>query len=92
MYEIRFNKRSVKFLKSVPKEQSSKIIKKIISLSGNPFPPEAKKIINVRDRVFRLRSGKYRILYTASLEKKEICISKIDKREGAYKKFVLTYR
>ena len=43
--------------------------KKIELLKQNPFPSDSKRIVNVEDKVFRIRVGKYRILYRIENDK-----------------------
>ena len=83
-YKILYSKKSVKFLKRIPKEDSERITKKIELLGENPFPPETKKVQGLND-IFRLRVGDYRILYNIDKKEKILGIIKIDKRSRVYK-------
>jgi mRNA interferase RelE/StbE len=54
------------YLKTVPKKIRQQIVKHIVDLANNPHPPTSKLIRGMADgeeRVYRIRSGDYRILY-----------------------------
>jgi mRNA interferase RelE/StbE len=84
MFDIKFNDKCRKRLLKLPKEISSRIIKKIKELPHNPIPHDAKRIVNVRGKIFRVRVGDYRILYVVSYEENLIIIVNIDNRERVY--------
>lgn len=58
---------------------------KIKSLSLEPFPSDAVRIINRREKVFRARVGDYKIIYAVLKEKNLIFISEVNKRSKVYK-------
>jgi mRNA interferase RelE/StbE len=84
MFDIKFNSRCQKILKKYHKEVRTRILNKIILLRNEPVPSDAKKIINVKGKMFRIRIGDYRVLYVINFKDKEIYISNIDKRERIY--------
>ena len=53
-------------------------------LKENPFLSDAKRIECSKELTFRIRVGKYRILYEVNNDKKVVLVSKIDKREKVY--------
>ena len=57
---------------------------KIQELSENPFPSEMKKLKD--GNAFRIRAGKFRVLYMVNVKEKIILIAKIDKRPRVYGK------
>jgi len=63
MYSLFLEKNVIKYLKKQEEVIRKRIISKIESLKNNPVPSEAKRSVNVNDRVFRIRAGKYRVLY-----------------------------
>jgi len=61
-----YDPRSLDYLKTVPQKVRKQIVVKIQKLAANPYPPTAKPIQGMLDgeeRVYRIRSGDYRILY-----------------------------
>jgi len=83
MLKVRFSTKSLKFLKTVEKKTSSRLVKKIKKLAEEPFPNDCKRLVNVKGKIFRVRVGKYRIQYEI-LGNDELFISKIDKRSRIY--------
>ena len=73
-----------KFLGKLDKELFDRIIKKLETLKENPFPSDVKRVVGRKEKVFRVRVGKYRILYVVFDDKKEILVTDIDRRESAY--------
>jgi mRNA-degrading endonuclease RelE of RelBE toxin-antitoxin system len=61
-----YESRSLEYLKTVPRKIRKQIVAKIYKLAANPYPSMAKLIHGMGDgeeRVYRIRSGDYRILY-----------------------------
>ena len=70
-YKIRISATAEKSLKKIQKKDQSKIVKEIIKLADDPIPAGSRKLTGYDD-VFRIRVGKYRIVY--SIAKKIITI------------------
>ena len=85
-FSIYLSSASQKFLRHTDKNTYNRILSKLKELSDDPFPPNAKRIIGRKEKVFRVRVGNYRILYVVYLEKRSILISNIDKRPKIYKR------
>ena len=83
MYYASLSKQAEKFIKKAEKELAKRLIDKIEKLETEPVPQDA-KTIKGSNKTFRVRIGKYRILYTINHEQKEILIAKIDHREQVY--------
>jgi mRNA interferase RelE/StbE len=84
MFSLQFNARSYKALKKYPQHTSKRLLEKIKKLTTEPIPHDAKRIINEKGKMFRVRVGLYRILYVINYEKKEIYIANIDTRARVY--------
>ena len=82
-FSVEFSKRAQKDLKNLDKIISNRCLTEIENLRENPFPRDAIKVKG-EDNVFRVRVGKYRILYEVYHDRKLVLIAKIDKRERAY--------
>ncbi|MFH1455604.1 MAG: type II toxin-antitoxin system RelE/ParE family toxin [archaeon] len=84
MLEILFSRLTKRFLKKSNKLIYNRLIKKIETLSINPFPSDVKRVEGEKDKFFRVRVEDYRILYEIDYEKKIILIERIDKRSRVY--------
>lgn len=81
-----YNSHALDYLKTVPKKIRGQIIAKIKQLANDPHPPTSKVIQGMSDgeeRVYRIRSGDYRILYV--VRGIIVCILDIDHRKDVYK-------
>lgn len=84
MFEVYLSSHAKRFLKKAQREVYNRIMKKIKELSNNPFPPDMRRVVGRKEKVFRVRVGNYRILYVIFHEKNELLISDIDKRGKVY--------
>ena len=84
MFEIRLDKQPTDFLKKCETVLYKRITGKLHALGDNPIPHEAKRVIGYEDPTFRLRVGKYRVLYRINYEAKSVIVVKIDHRENVY--------
>jgi len=85
MYEIIFTRQAVKFVQSLDKGYRNKIREIIEKFKVNPFSWPYKKIRG-ETNLFRIRVGKYRILYEINRLEGKIIILKIDKRSKIYER------
>ncbi len=85
-YSISFENQAKKFLLKIDKPLSKRILEKIKKLKEEPIPHDAKRIVNIKEKVFRIRVGEYRVLYRIE-GNKLIIIFLIDKRSKVYNKF-----
>jgi addiction module RelE/StbE family toxin len=61
-----YDPRALDNLKTVPRKFRKQIVDKIYKLAADPYPATAKMVQGMSDgeeRVYRIRSGDYRILY-----------------------------
>lgn len=84
MFEIKLDNQPEKFLVKCEKEIFDRISKKLKELAKNPIPHDSKRVLGYELPTFRIRIGKYRVLYRVNYEEKRIVIVKIDKRERVY--------
>ena len=82
-YKIYIKPTAVKELQKIPKRDVSRIIKKIRSLSSNPRPPGCEKLS--ADEKYRIRQGRYRILYSIEDDKLVVLVIKIGHRKEVYR-------
>lgn len=85
-YSVRIaSARVEKEFNKVPRKDYQKIRSEIIALANNPRPHGTKKL---SDRVFRIRIGDYRVIYSIFDKEKLVLITKIAKRsESTYKDY-----
>jgi len=62
MLEVDILDEAKEFLKSLPEKHEYQIIRKILFLAQHPHPPTSKQLKGF-GHLYRLRSGKYRIVY-----------------------------
>ncbi|NCN98648.1 plasmid stabilization protein [Candidatus Pacearchaeota archaeon CG10_big_fil_rev_8_21_14_0_10_35_219] len=82
--KIDYDNQPRKFLKNQDKTTVKRIMDKIDTLSLNPIPHDAKRVLGYELPTFRIRIGKHRALYRVNYEEKKIIVVKIDKRDKVY--------
>ena len=84
MFEVKFDKKAENFLSKCESELFDRIIKKLEILKQNPVPYDSKRVLGYELPTFRIRIGKYRVLYRVNYETKLAIVINIDKRERVY--------
>lgn len=84
MFDVEFSSQATKFLKKAEKQVAKRIIEKAEKLRIDPFPSGVKKVVNQKEKIFRVRVGDYRIQYSVIYERNLIFVSDVDKRPRAY--------
>jgi len=84
MLDYKLSNKSAKFLSKYDDELYERFKEKINKLRDNPFPTDCKRVVNRKDKTFRVRVGDYRILYVVIKEKNLLFISDIDKRPKVF--------
>ncbi len=82
-YSIFFKVSVEKDLRKVPQEEIKKILQKIDSLKANPRPSGSEKLTG-QER-YRIRQGRYRILYSVEDNELTISVVKISHRKDVYR-------
>ena len=82
-YNVFFKKSVWKDLESEPKKELNKILEKIRSLSDNPRPPGSLKL-SAQER-YRIRQGRYRVLYSIQDEELTVWVVKVAHRKEIYR-------
>jgi len=91
MFDIRYSKQAVNFLKSAEKKLITRILKKIETLKENPIQHDSKVIEGYEEKLLRIRVGDYRILYEVNYRNNQLGIVKIDKRSKVFRnKFLMS--
>lgn len=84
MFEIELSSHAKRFLKKADEQLAKRIIERIEKLGAEPFPTDVKRVVNRKEKIFRIRVGDYRIQYTVHYEDSLVFISDIEKRPRAY--------
>lgn len=82
-YKIFFKKSVKKDLSTIPKKDLKRILAKIASLSNNPRPPACEKLSG--QEKFRLRQGRYRIIYSVQDYELLVWVVKVGNRKEVYR-------
>lgn len=83
-YKLYFDCDLKKILSKIPKYDGVLLRKKITLLEENPRPIGVKKLKGL-DEIYRIRYGKYRIIYEIKDKELIILIIDIDSRKDIYK-------
>ncbi len=83
-YKVFFKKSVEKDFKSIPKKELLRILSKIESLQDNPRPVGSQKLTG-QER-YRLRQGRYRIVYSIQDDKLTVWVVKVGHRKEIYNK------
>ena len=84
MLEIKFDNQPEGFLKKCDKILFERIKNKLEELKDNPVPHDSKRVGGYELPTFRIRIGKYRVLYRINYKENLIVVVKIDHREKIY--------
>ena len=82
-FSIFFRKSVEKDLARIPKREVSRLMERISALATDPRPPGCEKLSG-RER-YRVRQGKYRIIYSVQDKKLTVWIVKIGHRKDVYR-------
>ena len=85
-YGFAYSPHALDYLKKIPKKVRGQIVSKIKNLAADPYPPTTKSlkgVVDGKERVYRIRSGDYRILYV--VRGIIVCVLDIDHRKDVYK-------
>lgn len=82
-YRVLFRKSVEKDFSSIPKRDVKRILNRIKTLEENPRPPGNEKLTG-QER-YRLRQGRYRIVYSIQDDEFTIWVVKIGHRKDIYR-------
>lgn len=85
--EIQYEKSAIKYLKGLQKPQRDLILEAIEKLTHKPAEGDIKKMSGYRDERYRLRVGKYRVIYKylTNNEIEVLCVMNVGSRGDIYK-------
>jgi mRNA interferase RelE/StbE len=82
-YKLFIKKDAEKEIRSLPKADIKRVVKKILSLPNNPRPSGCEKLKG--EEGYRIRQGVYRIVYSVDDNEKSIAIVKVGHRREVYR-------
>ena len=82
-YNLFFKESVQKDLDGIPKKDLRKILSRIKSLAADPRSPGCEKLTG-HDR-YRLRQGRYRIVYAVQDEERTVTVVKVGHRKDIYR-------
>ncbi|HII03116.1 TPA: hypothetical protein HA351_16170 [Methanosarcinaceae archaeon] len=84
IFEIFLDEDSQSFLEKSNLYTDYRTMEIIKKLTTDPVPPGAKRIIESKEELFRLRAGHYRFLYRINFMKSKITVLKIEHLKCTY--------
>jgi mRNA interferase RelE/StbE len=82
-YRIFFKKSVEKDFNGIPKKDLKKILDRIETLGEDPRPPGCEKLTG--QQRYRLRQGRYRILYSIQDDEMTVWVVKVGHRKDIYR-------
>jgi len=82
-YKLFFKKSVQKDLENIPKKDLKRILNRINSLSKDPRPQGCEKLTG--SERYRIRQGRYRILYSIQDDELTIWVVKVGHRKDVYR-------
>ena len=83
-YEVEISRSAEKQLRRLPRADQVRAVRKMLALADDPFPEGVRKLSGYDD-VFRVRTGRYRILYSVSERTLVVAVLKVGHRKDVYR-------
>ena len=86
-FDLNIKEKSLKFISSLQKHDKERLKEAIFILKDDPIPIKSLDIAKLKGEKnkYRIRKGKFRIVYEVIWEKKIILIHRVDFRSDVYK-------
>ena len=84
-YEVEVSRTAEKQLRKLARDDQERVVRRMLLLAEDPFPAGTRKLTGYDD-VYRVRVGRYRIIYSVSRQRLVIVILKIGHRKDAYRR------
>jgi mRNA interferase RelE/StbE len=82
-YSLYFKESVQKDFEGIPKKELRKILNRIRSLAGDPRPQGCEKLTG--QNRYRVRQGRYRIVYAVQDEERTVIVVKVGHRKDIYR-------
>ena len=83
-YEIEISRTAEKQLEKLSREDQLRVVRAVLALAEEPHPRGSRKLSGYDD-VFRIRVGRYRVLYSVFESRLVIIILKVGHRKDVYR-------
>jgi mRNA interferase RelE/StbE len=83
-YDIEISETAEKQLKKLQRGDQRRVVRAIVALADEPHPRGSRKLSGYND-VFRIRVGRYRVIYSVSGNRLIVIILKIGHRKNVYR-------
>jgi len=83
-YRIEVSATAERQIRKLPRADQIRVIRLIQSLSSEPRPPGCRKLTGYDD-VFRVRLGRYRVLYSIEDRRLVVIVLKVGDRKDVYR-------
>ena len=83
-YQILLRPRALRDLEGLPLKIKLRMEKAIDALRENPRPPGSKKLVGFEDE-WRMRVGRYRVLYMIDDRDRSVTVARVAHRREAYR-------
>ncbi|MBI4283797.1 MAG: type II toxin-antitoxin system RelE/ParE family toxin [Chloroflexi bacterium] len=81
-YKVHFRESVEKDFRAIPKQDLRRILRRIEPLAADPRPPGCEKLTG-QER-YRVRQGRYRIVYSVQDKESTVWIVKVGHRKNVY--------
>jgi mRNA-degrading endonuclease RelE of RelBE toxin-antitoxin system len=85
MFEVFFDIPTQAFLKMADEITYSRVKETLDELALDPVPPQAKRVIDSKEKLFRLRSRHLRLLYRINYENQTLVVIMIEPVNRMYR-------
>ncbi len=83
MHKITITRSAEKDLRKLDRQVKNRIVNEILSLAADPRPPGVRKVVS-EERLWRIRSGDWRIGYEIDDSAKEVTVIRVGHRSEFY--------
>jgi len=86
-FDVNIKEKSLKFLSSLPKHDRERLKEAIFILKDDPVPIKSLDVAKLKGdkNKYRIRKGRFRIVYEVIWEQKVVLIHRVDFRGDVYK-------
>jgi len=82
-FSLEFKPSVEKDLRRLPREVVRRVLERVERLRGDPFPRGIVKLAG-SERLYRIRVGRYRVVYEVDLESRRVVVQYVRQRSTAY--------
>ena len=83
-FRVRISRTAERQLKKLPADARAQVVRAFRALASDPFPRGCRKLTGYDD-VFRIRAGRYRVLYSVGSAELVVIVLKLGHRRNVYR-------